>query len=261
MAASPNVSALNNVPVFIGLLLAIGILFYTISGAKKGKFAYIRPIAGLTALDEAIGRATELGKPVLFLSGLGDVDNIQTLASLSILSHVAYRTAQYDLPLLMPNVYSVTMVTAQEVIKEAHLRAGRPDTYKPENVYYVSDEQFAFVAHTNGIMERLRPAANIYMGAFYGESLILAETGHATGAIQIAGTAETSQLPFFVAACDYCLIGEELYAASAYLSKDPRQLGSLKAQDISRVILFALILLGSLLSSFQIQFLTKLIEK
>src|SRR5205085_9613292 len=119
-------------------------------------------------------------------------------------------TARYDTPLIMPNNSSVTMVTAQEVVKEAHLRAGRPDTYKPDNIYYVSDEQFAFVAHTSGIMERLRPAANIYVGAYYGESLILAETGHSTGAIQIAGTAETSQIPFFVVACDYCLIGEEL---------------------------------------------------
>lgn len=218
---------------------------------------YIRSIAGLTALEEALGRATEMGKPVLFLSGLGDVDNIQTLAALSILSHVAYKAAQYDLPLIMPNVYSVTMVTAQEVIREAHLRAGKPDTYKPENVYYVSDEQFAFVAHTNGVMERLRPAANVYMGAFYGESLILAETGHATGAIQIAGTAETSQIPFFVVACDYCLIGEELYAASAYLSKDPRQLGSIKAQDIFRVMLLAVLLVGCLMETFHAQFLTR----
>ena len=73
---------------------------------------------------------------------------------------------------------------------------------------------------------------------------MLAETGNSTGAIQIAGTASASQLPFFVAACDYTLIGEELYAASAYLSDDPMQIGSLKGQDAAKALIMALIILG-----------------
>ena len=71
-------------------------------------------------------------------------------------------------------------------------------------------------------MLRDRPAAHIFMGSFYAESLLLAETGFSTGAIQVAGTANVHQLPFFVVACDYTLIGEELYAASAYLSGEPQ---------------------------------------
>jgi len=247
---------LEHLNVFITMVLSTATLFYFISTSKKGTFPFIRSLPGLAAMDEAIGRATEHGKPVLFLSGLGDVDNIQTLAALSILSRVSEKAAQYDTPLIMPNISSVTMVTAQEVVKESHLRAGRPDTYQPDNIYYVSDEQFAFVAHTNGVMERLRPAANIYMGAFYGESLILAETGHATGAIQIAGTAETSQIPFFVVACDYCLIGEELYAASAYLSKDPKQMASIQGQDALRVLMFAIILIGCIGSTMNFEPIT-----
>jgi len=65
-------------------------------------------------------------------------------------------------------------------------------------------------------MLREKPAANFFMGMFYAESLILAETGNRTGAIQIAGTDADTQLPFFITACDYTLMGEELYAASAY---------------------------------------------
>ena len=84
-------------------------------------------------------------------------------------------------------------------------------------------------------MVRERPEAVFLLGTFYAESLILAETGHAIGAIQIAGTKETSQLPFFVAACDYTLIGEELFAASSYLSREPVMLGSLKGQDLAKI--------------------------
>ena len=98
-------------------------------------------------------------------------------------------------------------------------------------------------------MVRERPAAIFLQGSFLGESLILAETGNSIDAIQIAGTAEPSQLPFFVAACDYTLIGEELFAAGAYLSKEPRQLGSLKGQDIGKAILLALMLVGVVVQS------------
>ena len=94
-------------------------------------------------------------------------------------------------------------------------------------------------------MVREKPAACFYMGAFFAESLILAETGNTIGAIQVAGTAMPAQLPFFVAACDYTLIGEEFFAASAYLSGEPDQLGSLKGQDIGKVIVFIGIVIGA----------------
>ncbi len=89
------------------------------------------------------------------------------------------------------------------------------------------------------MMVREKPAACFYMGCFFAESLILAETGNSIGAIQIAGTAMPSQLPFFVAACDYTLIGEEFFAASAYLTGSPEELGSLKGQDVGKVIVVA----------------------
>jgi hypothetical protein len=77
-----------------------------------------------------------------------------------------------------------------------------------------------------------------------------------TGAIQIAGTDAFTQLPFFVTTCDYTLMGEELYAASAYLSREPRMLGSLKGQDIGKAFLIAAILFGSLLATAGWPFIT-----
>jgi hypothetical protein len=96
-------------------------------------------------------------------------------------------------------------------------------------------------------MVREKPAACFYMGAFYAESLIFAETANTIGAIQIAGTAMPSQLPFFVAACDYVLIGEEFFAASAYLSGEPQQLGSLKGQDVGKFIAGLFLIVGAVL--------------
>jgi hypothetical protein len=93
-------------------------------------------------------------------------------------------------------------------------------------------------------MVRERPATNFLIGSFFAESLIFAETGQSIGAIQIAGTADVTQLPFFVTACDYTLMGEELYAASAYLSREPVLLGSIKAQDMVKAILLVVMGVG-----------------
>jgi hypothetical protein len=225
-------------------------VLYYISRARKAKPIYIRKIAGLDAVDEAVGRATEMGKKMLYIPGIMSVDEIQTIASLAILGHVAKLSATYNADLEVPNKDPLTFAAARETVKEAYLEAGRPDLFREEMVNYVTYDQFAYTASVTGKMVRERPATNFLIGSFYAESLLLAETGQSIGAIQISGTAEVAQLPFFVVACDYTLIGEELYAASAYLSREPVLLGSIKAQDITKFLLILALILGVVLVSF-----------
>jgi len=226
--------------------------------AKRGEELYVRPLAGIAAVDDAIGRATEMGKPILYILGLGTAADIATIASFTILARIAKITAEYRTPILVPCNDPIVMIVAQETVKAAYLDAGRPDMYKEENIYYVTSMQFAYVAAVNGIMVRERPATNFYLGKFYAESLILAETGSVAGSIQISGTDEIAQIPFFVAATDYTLIGEELYAASAYLGKEPLLLGSLKAQDWGKALVMISLILGGLAASFHLDFFIRL---
>lgn len=212
--------------------------------AERGADLFVRRIPGLNAVEEAVGRATEMGRPVLYVPGIGEIDNIMTIASLTILSHVAKITARYETPLIVPTARAVVMSAAEEVVKEAYAEAGHPDAYDPDNIRYLSDAQFAFAAAVNGIMLREKPAANLYLGAFWAESLLLAETGYEAGAIQVAGTAMVSQLPFFVTVCDFTLMGEELYAASAYLSREPKLLGGLKGSDWMKIASIAIMAVG-----------------
>lgn len=225
------------------IVFSVVILLYT-RWAKQGKPLFVRKINGLEQVEEAVGRATEMGKPVLFIPGISEIDEIETIAAISILGRVARITARYDTPLRVPVRYPMVLAAGQEVVEQAYIEEGKPDGYDHDTVRYVAGEQFAFTATVNGMMMRERPATNIYMGAFYAESLLLAETGNAAGSIQIAGTAQPPQLPFFIAACDYTLMGEELYAASAYLSREPLLLGGLKGQDWMKVLIVILILLG-----------------
>ncbi len=234
--------------IVLGMVFIILILL-SIRQAANGKEFFIRHIAGLNAIEEAVGRATEMGKPVLYLTGLHDLQSIATLASISILSHVSKKTAEYETPILVPNCRSIVMVTAREVVKEAYISVGKADHYNEDNITYLTDDQFGFTSGVDGIMVREKPAACFYLGHFMAESLIYAETGHSVGAIQIAGTEEFSQIPFFITACDYTLIGEELFAAGAYLSRQPRDVGSLRGQDLGKLIIIAIILIGMVAQS------------
>lgn len=235
-----------NVLVFVILTCTLIMIFIEVAKRKKGK-VFLRRLPVFDAIDEAIGRATEMGKKVLYIMGQLDVDDPQTVASMSVLARVADRTASYGTRLEVPCVWPMAMSMARETVKESYLRKGKPDEYKEDAIYYLTSDQFGYVAGVDGIMMRDRPAANFYIGAFYAESLIFAETGYATGAIQIAGTAMVDQLPFFVVACDYTLIGEELYAAGASLSQDPVQIGSIRGQDIAKAVFFFYIIAGVIL--------------
>ena len=221
---------------FASILIVSLTIYYYIDRARSGEDIYLRKIPGLQALEEAVGRATEMGKSVLFVPGIMDLDQVETVTGLNLLGHVAEYTAKYETSLNVPVSRAIVMEAGREICKESYLKSGRPDLFYDDMVHYISDEQFAYAAGVNGIMEREKPAACFYLGKFYAESLILAETGNSIGAIQIAGTGSPAQIPFFVTACDYTLIGEEFFTASAYLSNKPELVGSIKGQDIVKLL-------------------------
>ncbi|MDP8221665.1 MAG: hypothetical protein P9X26_09975 [Candidatus Stygibacter frigidus] len=252
ISPKPEYFNTDKITLLIFLILVSGAIIYYIISARTGKELYIRKISGLESIDEAVGRATEMGRPVLFVPGINDIDDMQTIAGLTILRKVAERAAEYDTRIIVPVARSMVLSTAREVVRTAYMQVGKPDAYNEDSVFYLTDDQFGYVSGVDGIIVREKPAANFLLGSFYAESLILAETGFSSGAIQVAGTAMPSQLPFFVAACDYTLIGEELFAASAYLSRDPQQLGSLKGQDFGKAVFVVVLVVGIILEILNI---------
>lgn len=237
--------------ILIAFLTAaiLGGIFYNRWLAGKGKSLFIRRIPGLSALDEAIGRATEMGRPALFVPGIGGLD-IVSLQALAILKHITKIAARYGSRVIVPTADSVVFTLAEEVSHEAFNSEDAGDRYDPDDVRYLSDNQFAFASGVVGILNREKVASACYFGSFFAESLILAETGHHVGAVQVAGTPSTTQIPFFLVACDYTIIGDEYYAATAYISKEPTLLGSLVGQDIAKAAIMLLVIVGVVFATF-----------
>ncbi len=213
--------------------------------ARRGKKLFIRRIPGLASLDEAVGRATEMGRPILYAPGVHGVD-IVGLQSMAILSHIITHAAKYSTRVIVTVAEPLLYTVADEVARDAYNAAGTPEQYSTDDIRYLTDRQFAWASGVVGTIHREKVATAFYFGAFFAESLILTENGQMVGAIQIAGTPQTTQIPFFLATCDYTIIGDEYFAASAYLSREPTLLGSLVGQDFGKVVMIALILIGNL---------------
>jgi len=246
-------------------IIFFAVAYFCVTQTQKGKLnPHLRRIAGLDSIEEAVGRATEMGRPVHFSPGIGGItDNSapQTFAGLSVLQFVTELTAKYNTELIVTIRVAVVFPIAQETVRQAYLAAGKPDMFKEDTVRFLSSEQFAYASAVMGIFFRREVAANIMMGAFWAESLLFAEAGAQAGAIQVSGTAALSQLPFFVAACDYTLLGEELYAAGAYLAKDRVRIGSIAAQDYIKLGVMVYLLLGAVFASAGVNVLKDLVSK
>lgn len=239
-------------------LLVIGFILYNIirsSRKKKRKDLFIRRIAGLNAIDDAIGRATEMGRPVLMVPGIGALDAIAVQA-INIFAQITKTAAQFSTPVRICCANAPVYAVAQEIIRDVYTQQGVGDRFTPETVQFISDQQFAFAAGVSGMIHREKVAATFLLGAFYAESLIFAETSNAIGAIQVAGSTQSAQTPFFIAACDYVLIGDEFYAASAYLTREPVLVGSLVGQDWAKIMVAALVVLGTLIQSIEMTEMT-----
>ena len=238
----------DRIVMFISIIfLSATLIFYT-RAAERGEEFFLRPIPALKAVEEAVGRSTEMGRPILYVPGIQDMDQVETVAGVVVLGHVAKMTARYETSLNVPVSRSIVMKAARESCRDAYTVEGRPDMFNEDMVHYLTDDQFAYAAGVNGIMVREKPAACMYMGKFYAESLLFAETGNGIGAIQIAGTASQAQIPFFVTACDYTLIGEEFLTASAILSDKPDLKGSIRGQDIIKLLVVIAMIVVAFLS-------------
>jgi hypothetical protein len=239
-------------------------MFIYVRRTSSGQVPELRELPGLTAIREVVGRATEVGRPVLYTGGMSDVtdvDGLQMVAGLAVLASVAEMTAEYGAQLICTVCKANLQPITEAIVKQAYANVGKSHAYRSDMVRFLSPEQMAYAAGTAGIIEREKVAGTIMVGGYYQESMMIAEAGAAVKAIQIGGTVRMSQLPFFVISCDYTLIGEEIYAGGAYLSKSPALIACLAGQDVGKVLVAALILLTSLGSTIGSKVLVDFLRK
>ena len=233
------------------LIVIMAAVAYYIRRTQAGIVPKVRRIPGIDAIDEAIGRAVEMGRPIVCSHGIANLRDAttgpQTIAGLSVLNYVAKRSVNVGADLWVPVRQPEVWPIAADIVETEYKLAGKGGEFNQDRIIFLSNQQFGFSSNYMGLMMREKPGANIMVGAYWAESLQLAETGSRIGSMQITGTANTAQIPFFLVVSDYCLIGEEIYSAGAYLTNDAALIASLAGQDVGRIIAAVLGLVGAIL--------------
>lgn len=247
---------------FIGFVLVALIFILTYYYMEKKEVPYIRRVAALDAIEDAIGRSTEMGKPVVCSYGIGGFD-YWTLAGLSILSYVADICARTDTRLIVPTGggHESYMVREQavELVKTRYLVAGKPDMFNEDDMPFLSGEQYAYTPGYVGILVRERPGAVIMTGSHYSEAMNITEMANGVDAFTITAGCYTGNMAALACASDYIMLGEEQPAAGAYLSNDPQKLASIRVQDLYKFLEIGLIILGIIAINLGSDFIKRLL--
>lgn len=241
------------------LLLFAAFVVITYYMSKRGKQWYIRPIEALDVIDESIGRSAEMGRPVMCLPGMSGLSSTLTLAGLSICGEVNERAARIGVRPV--NVVSApdTLVVMEAMVKNAFMSAEKGDLYQTgKYVIWTGSEQFAYAITIMGTIMKEKPASIIFVGSFLSDIMMNTETGKRVGAVEVGGCTDTTAMATMAMMCDSVLIGEEIYAASAAITKDKVLAGSIAGQDWAFIMALALLIIGSALSIAGIKFLSNL---
>lgn len=237
-------------PVIAALLIASFLVVFRYIRLSRERSLFIRRIAGIDAIEYGVSSAAEQGRPVSFSTGITGVGPV-LYACLGILRSVVRKVATFKTRLVIPQNSPEAMAMVEDTVRSGYVDTKREEFFDPQSVVFLSEEQFAFASGYMGLMHRENVGTAFLFGSFAGESLILAEAGQQVGALQVAGSVSPEQVPFFICTCEYTLIGEELFAASAYLTRDSALLGSLAGQDRIKVGVMLLIILGVLFATIQ----------
>jgi hypothetical protein len=241
----------SHVVALLVLLLIFPALFYLTSRVRVGKTGKLRPLPALEDLPESVGRSAETGQPLhvsVGVSGLGGVSTTETWAGLTLLKQLADEAAACDTPLIVTVADPTVLPLAQDILRRAYTRHGNPEGYDPTQVRMIAPNSMAYAAGVMGLMGRESLTANIMVGAFGDEYLLMGETAARQGVYQVVGAADPQVLPFVYASADETLVGEEMFAGGAYTTRLPIQIASLLVEDWARWLLIVAIVLVAIVN-------------
>jgi len=243
-----NVGQLIKTGKVFQLLFLITIAVVAYASAKlseRGRRWAIRPLEGLEAIYEGIGRSAEMGRPVMVLPGIGGLGSPHELAGLTVLGEVAQKAAELGIEPLTTASRPEVLVAEEAIIRSSYEAAGKPELYTPgKSVRWFGNDQFSYAMGTAGLIIAEKPQLVCHTGDYLWDVIIVAETGARIGAVQVGGGTAMPSLALF---CDYLLITEELFAASAQISQDERAIATIAGQDWVKLGMLLTIIVGSLL--------------
>lgn len=234
-----------------GLVLVAGVMLLVLTFARRKTQPVFRAIPAFNRFQRAIGLSVEDGSRLHFTFGRGSLTaptSASALAALGMLRRVAELTSLSDRPPVVTSGNPVLAILTQDTLQSAYQAAGAEELFKRDTGRVAGLTPFSYVAGTLPVMYDENVSANVILGNFGMEAALLADTAERENSFILAA-ADTlpAQTVLYVTAQDP-LIGEELFAAGAYLNAGPAHTASLTVQDVLRWAVVVLMIGGSVLA-------------
>lgn len=249
--------------VFFWALTALGVMLSRKSyGLSMPSMFQIRKLPALDAVEELIARATEMGRPIGYVTA-GSPTTTQApqyIAGLKILTYVAELNAKLGGRMIVSCYAPDALPFNRETVQTAYRKVGVPEKYDEMDVRFTAPDQLAAATTIAATNFRENIAVQFFVGHLTGNTTMILG-GKPLDAINFAATANTSNMAFMVSASQYFLIAAELFAASAYLSEDDAQVGSLFGEEMMKWFLVAVTIIGVVALALGNPFMVDLLKR
>lgn len=240
------------------LIIVLLVIIFTLlhhARALSGKQPISRrPLPALDIVKSALARGAETGRPIHLSPGSGVIgtrfSTAETVAGLLAAERVAAEAALNGAPILASSGDAIAHLALRGTLRQAYQRAGLGQDYDPANVQLLTNQDpMAYASGVTTLYGRQRIEASQMIGSFGQEFMLMGEEGTQRGVPQLGGTTTTVALPLVYLTADGTLIGEEIYAAEAYLARSPAPMARLLTQDTLRTVVIVAIILLMLLTA------------
>ena len=245
LASTIDVAALAVLLIFVPLFV-----LFTVR-ARGGRPSSLRPIRVYERIRQSLSQAAETGQAVHVGLGSGQIGAEATpeaLMGITVFDYVARNAAQCDYPVQGTTGDATILAASQGILRRSRRDAGAPERSVGQEISFYGPEPFAYASGTLAALSHQEHLANVLVGRFDAEGLWMSESVGSQEMTQLGGTIDPSAAALMLASLDESVIGEEVFAAGAYLHR-PSHLGSLAAQDSMRIVIILSILAGVVMAS------------
>jgi hypothetical protein len=238
--------------VVIVLSLPIAMLMFSTS-MRRTRGAQMRSLSAFDVLRGQVGRGVETGRPAHISIGVGGIvgdDTLVTLAGVAIVDSLAPEAAETGAAPTVTVADGAAMILAQDTLRRPYTRRGDLAGYEPRDVQLLGMQPFQYAAGAMDFLAHAQPVSNVMVGSFGPEAGLIVEEGVKQGLTQVAGSTDARAIAVLAPSADHLLVGEEVFAAPAYLDRGNGHIARLRAQDLARFIMAAVIVIWSILLLF-----------
>lgn len=233
---------------FVLTFCALIIIFALFKRLRPAQF--LREIHAFAKLGDAIGKSVEAGKRLHLTIGWGKVSGQQGasgLVGISVLDRTSRTASISDRPPITTSGDGILAIMSQDMQHRTLRSIGAEGLYDPDSGRVSGLTSFSYAAGTIPVIFDEQVASTIMIGHFGSEVALIADASERSESFTLGGSDNIPGQAVLFATVEEPLLGEEVFAAGAYLRAGPVHTASLHTQDVFRWVLSVVILIGAIL--------------